>query len=118
MNKLTIILSSLLVGTILFAACGNEKVTPPNVDCLTLENTYTGEVSDILQASCMNCHATGSSAAPFPLETYAQHKIYLDNGLFSDEVLEAGGRMAAWGNMTEDEIEIVRCWFDAGYPEN
>ena len=34
------------------------------------------------------------------------------------EVLNDGARMADWGNLTEEEIQILQCWYDAGYPEN
>jgi mono/diheme cytochrome c family protein len=118
MNKLIIILSSLILGTVLFNACDNAQVDPPLVDCSTLENIYTGDVSSILENSCQTCHTAGSAAAPFPLDTYSEYTIYLENGLFESEVLDPGGRMAVWGNMSEEQIETIRCWFDAGYPEN
>lgn len=118
MNKIALVLSCLFFGTLIFNACTDETVEPPLVDCSTLENTYNGEVSSILNTSCNNCHTANSSAAPFALDSYSEYEVYLDNGVFFDEVLEVGGRMAAWGGMTEEEIEIVRCWYDQGYPEN
>lgn len=118
MDKITLVLVCLLFGTLIFTACEDDTVAPPLLDCSTLENTYTGTVASILATSCQNCHTANSSAAPFPLDTYDQYKVYLDNGQFSNEVLEPGGRMAAWGGMTDEDIETVRCWFNEGYPEN
>lgn len=119
MKHLTLIICAAILSTLLLAACKTDSpMMPEVVDCNTLDNIYNGEVSSILNSNCATCHASTSSGSPFVIETYAEYLPYLESGEFEIEVLNDGARMADWGNLTEEEIQILQCWYDAGYPEN
>ena len=119
MKHLTLSISTAIFTILLFSACKTDNPALQElVDCNTLDNIYTGEVSSILSSNCATCHAATSSGSPFVIETYAEFLPYLESGEFEIEVLNEGARMADWGNLTEEEIQILQCWYDAGYPEN
>lgn len=91
--------------------------------CETLSATFDGEVLNILEATCAyeGCH-------PNYLE-YATIKEKTDSGAFQARVLDrdtsAGRPMPPPDvpddkpkNLTTEQLQILTCWMEAGYPEN
>jgi len=86
--------------------------------------TFSQEISRILYAHCVRCHA-GSANAPMPLVTYQQVRPWAK--AIKEEVHER--RMPPWGAMkgfgeflgdnslTAEEIHIIADWVEGGAPE-
>lgn len=110
----------LLLGSVLYlGSCTDDQVDMGDMvelDCDAENFVYTNDLSAIIEAKCQNCHVTGGQS--FPLTTYTELKVYLDNGLFETEVFSPTSRMDDWGNLTAEEIAQLQCWYDDGYPEN
>lgn len=86
--------------------------------------TYSNQIARIFQKRCVECHRPGE-IGPFPMMTYADIAGW---GEMILEVVEqkrmppwfadpAHGRFANDPRLSEEEIELVRAWVDAGSPE-
>jgi len=89
--------------------------------CETLNATYDGEVLNILKTTCAyeGCH-------PAYLE-YAAIKEKADSGKFEEKVLDSNAKLPmppAYApedkpkSLTNEQLQILTCWMEAGYPEN
>jgi len=90
--------------------------------CATLNATYDGEVLNILTVTCAyeGCH--------IDYLEYAAIKEKADNGTFEARVLDpnADVPMPPAGlvpddkpkSLTDEQLQILTCWMEAGYPEN
>lgn len=89
--------------------------------CESLNATYDGEVLNIIKATCNyeTCHTT--------YLVYDSLKAKIDSGKFEERVFNPNtdkpmppayapeGRPKS---LTDEQLEVLRCWKDAGYPEN
>ena len=108
-------LYSCLVALIPFLfGCKDKKLTP---SCNGDTPTYNNGISAIINAECnaTACHGTGSSQAEFT--TYAGMALAISNGNFEKKVL-VDQTMPRNGFLTQDQIDLIQCWVDNGYPEN
>jgi predicted CxxxxCH...CXXCH cytochrome family protein len=113
----------LTVGIITFESCAKEEVCA----------TWDVDVKPIIAATCSysGCHSGGTTANGYlPQESndytsYAAIKASLDNGNFELRALvnknmpnasfvPAGMPTA----LTQDQLDILQCWVDGGFPEN
>jgi hypothetical protein len=87
--------------------------------------TYAADVAPILRESCQRCHRPGQ-VGPFPLQTYAQaRKHAADIALVAeDRVMPPwkpapgiGPKLKHDRSLTDEQIDTLRAWFDAGAPE-
>lgn len=86
--------------------------------------TYSRHVAPIFQRHCQECHRPGE-AAPMPLFTYADARPWARSIRKHVESREmppwhADPAHGSWQNarrMTEEEIQTVLSWVDAGSPE-
>jgi hypothetical protein len=79
--------------------------------------SYATEVSPIIQANCSTnsgCHGSGSFNGPGPLLTYDDVKE--SEAEVRDAVVTK--RMPQVGSLTQDQIQTISCWVDAGAPNN
>ncbi len=127
-----------LAGMTIFAtSC--EKDDPDDNDdpmveaCDDINATYDGDVKAIINNSCAysGCHS-GEDGNTFIPEasrdytTFAGIEGNLTSGSFNARALEAMNMPPAAEfipegrplSLTENELEILNCWKDAGYPEN
>ena len=124
-----IILLSLLFATFLFS-CGDDDDIET---CDSFTATYDGDVKAIINSTCAyaGCHSGGSTAGQtIPTEsndftTFASLQPILDADRFNARALVAQNMPPADfvpegfpTELTEEELEILTCWHEAGYPEN
>jgi len=119
----------LLLASIVFvASCGKDENDP----CDDLNATYNGAVKAIIDNTCAysGCHdGTGNntyiSASSNDYTSYAGMEASLNSGAFNMRALVTKDMPPAAfvpaGSPTEltaEQLEILNCWKDAGYPEN
>ncbi len=94
------------------------------------EVTYSRDIAPILQESCQNCHRP-NSVAPMSLLTYEEARPYARRMKERTALRDRMGVMPPWfierdvgiqrfandEALTEQEIELIAAWADAGAPE-
>ena len=127
MKKISNLIAFLvLVG---FSNCSSDELPPPDTgDCANLQPTYENAVKEIIDRSCAysSCHL---DAAPGVFTSYEGLLDVLNSGEFSrrvislraDEFLGMPPNNAPTGrpiDLTEEELNTISCWLEAGFPEN
>ena len=104
----------LLVLMPFMVGCKDKKLTP---SCNGDTPTYDNGISAIINAECntSTCHGTGSSQAEFT--SYMGMALAISNGNFEKKVL-IDQTMPKNGFLIQDQIDLIQCWVDNGYPEN
>ncbi|MCB0396974.1 MAG: hypothetical protein KDD36_09990 [Flavobacteriales bacterium] len=99
--------------SVTFSACKKDKKTPV---CDGSMPTYNTEISVIIQSSCMgsSCHGAGSKHGEWT--SYTNLKPQLDNGGFKKYVLEKQS-MPKGSSLSQEQLNMIQCWVDNGYPE-
>ncbi len=96
------------------------------------EATYDTNVKPIIEAACSysGCHSGGDASMWVPdgskdYTTYAGMLDNLNNGLFKERTLDSLNMpdpMFVPDNypetLTQEELDILACWIDNGFPEN
>ncbi|WP_205509512.1 hypothetical protein [Longitalea arenae] len=112
-KKITVVLT----GTILFLGCVNDKeeILYGN-SCDGPTPSFAAVVNPIIETNCAipDCHAPGSSNGPGALTSYAQIKNVA--GEIKSAVVSRF--MPKDRTLTESQIKAIRCWVDAGAPNN
>lgn len=88
------------------------------------EVTFTCNIASILQKNCQECHRPGG-IGPFSLVTYDETVLWaediktfmLDRSMPPWKLLSAHGEFKNDRRMTDDDIQTVAQWVDAGCPE-
>jgi hypothetical protein len=128
-------LSCLLVSPIFFTpACTNDELKP-NVGgafCDSLQATYVDHVKAIIDNSCayVPCHVTGGKGTG-NYETYEGLEVYLKSGSFRNRVFDqmsdplsgmppnkAADPDSQKDNLSAEELKIIECWLNDGFPKN
>jgi len=125
MKNLLFIVLVLLIPII--HACTYDNLDEPEF-CDTISATYDLNVKAIIDASCayVSCHLDNAAIGDFT--TYSGMLSRLDNGLIEARVIiqkddPAMGMppdYAANGpiDLTQEQLDIISCWLEAGHPEN
>ena len=110
-NFLMILLSALLVAV----SCTRDIVPEP--EKCTDRITWSDGVNDLLRKKCntSGCHA-GSSGVGNSRSIKHMEKVN-NNGLFKQEVF-VRKTMPKDGELTPQELELLKCWADNGFLEN
>jgi uncharacterized membrane protein len=105
-----------------------EELYPDSgsVVCDTTSVSYTTDIVPIMNSKCSysGCHAGANAAAGIPLETYAGVKEYLDadKARFISSIIWDGNASnmpkGASTKMIDCNINTIRAWINAGYPNN
>ena len=126
-NKLIII--AFLTSTVLFfVSCTNDKLVPVMNGCAGQTPVWDGEVETIVALSCAyaGCHIGGTSA-PGNYLSYSGITSILNNGSFKILVFDMKDNpilgmppdnAAGPKDLTEDQLTILSCWMEEGFPEN
>ena len=85
--------------------------------------TYNQDVKAIIDASCAyaGCHVAGFALGNHT--SYSTLKPQLDNGQFKKRVLDERTMPPSYApddkpkSLTEEQINIISCWAEDGYPE-
>ncbi|MEM1216417.1 MAG: hypothetical protein AAGJ82_12070 [Bacteroidota bacterium] len=117
------------VAMLLFAAsCTNDQLPEPMLaDCGEGVPTYEVEVRPIIEATCAysGCHL---GSAPGIYDSYEGLLPSLEDNSFRERVISQRANptvgmppnYAPEGraeDLTEEELNIIECWLEAGYPE-
>ena len=105
-----------------------EELYPDSgtVVCDTTSVSYTTDIVPIMNSKCSysGCHAGANAAAGIPLETYAGVKEYLDTdkARFISSIIWDGNASnmpkGASSKMIDCNINTIKAWINAGYPNN
>jgi hypothetical protein len=122
----------LVIGLCVMLAdgCTSDELPEPNnmVDCTDDQSTYVTNIRNIIDNSCAysGCHL---DSAPGNYSNYEGVRLAIESGSFeqrvftikADPVLGMPPNNAPAGrpaDLTEDELNTLRCWIENGYPEN
>ena len=110
------------------AACTNDSLGEPQMgDCENLDVTYVSLIKPIIDESCAysTCHL---DTAPGTFNSYAGLLPALENGEFRNRVINLKddptlGMPPAFSpadrpsSLTEEQLNLIRCWLDNNFPE-
>lgn len=95
-------------------ACNKEDTTPVgSVDCAQVG--YDNVIKSLIQSSCGNCH--GSDSQNGVMTSYEELKVYAENGKLNKRVL-TDQDMPMGSSLSSEQLGQLKCWLDAGAPEN
>ena len=117
-----------LLSLYLLAACTADQLPEPQVaDCgATIAPTYLVDVKPIIDESCAysGCHLDSS---PGRFDSYSGLLPYLESNTFRQRVLidrdPTTGMPPNYApddrprDLTEEQLTIIECWLEAGFPE-
>lgn len=120
-------LSLLFLSVLLLDACTRDALPEPEPTvCDDVTLTYEADIRDIVERTCAysGCHL---GSAPGVYTDYRGLFPDLDSGRFRDRVIERkddpnigmppnyapAGRQQ---DLTAEELEMITCWLEAGYP--
>lgn len=119
----------LILGILFLAACTSDELEEPMVaDCDGISTpTYVDDIKPIIDESCAyaGCHL---GTAPGNYSTYNGLLSVLNSGTFEQRVITLSedpiigmppdnapaGRPQ---DLNEDQLLLIRCWLEAGFPE-
>jgi len=103
---------------LLLSACATDSA-PPAMNCENERVTYSGTIGPLIVTHCYGygCHNQGATIGDFT--TYQGLKAKIDNGSFRLRVLDLKV-MPPYGHTPLSDLELfrIRCWLEAGAPEN
>lgn len=125
-SRLLLVLATYFIFTF---GCTSDELPEPSglANCVDTTPTYETNVRPIIDNTCAysGCHL---DSAPGNYATYNGMKFVLENGLFrqrvfdlkEDAILGMPPNNAPTGkpkDLTEEELSILRCWVENGFPE-
>ena len=122
------LLSSFYVSLMIVSSCTSDVLPEPVVlPCDGDIPTYESNVREIIEQTCAysGCHLGG---APGIYDSYQGLVSDLESGLFRQRVIDVRddatiGMPPNYApqdrpeDLTEEELMIITCWLDAGFPE-
>lgn len=117
------ILSILVIAVNLIALVSCTKDIGANPDFIPKPSgacdsvTFTKHIAPIFTNQCAICHFTGGQSPE--LIDYTTIKTQADGGRIKARVLDQlPSPMPQGGSLTQPELALVKCWLDAGAPNN
>ena len=95
--------------------CGNDLLEPV---CDGTATTYDNDISNIINDTCNSASCHGSGASNGEWTSYKNLEAVLNNGDFEKFVLTEQTMPKGTGSLSQDEIDLIQCWMEQGYPEN
>jgi len=99
--------------------------------CDNIDATFNGDVKDVLSVTCSYdaCHGAESDFGQMDYNVFANLQPHLESGSFEARVLNGGGDGLTImpppytaedkpKELTTEQLQILTCWKEAGYPEN
>lgn len=126
MNKLSFFFFLVTLGV----ACDSATVEPAE-GCDNLIATYDTNVKPIIDQTCAysSCHVSGG-IGPGDYSTYSGLSNIITNGSFVNRVIDQAANpsigmppdmsiysFSLQDDLSPDQMEIIMCWIDAGFPE-
>ena len=86
--------------------------------CQINDTNYSTAIAPIIQSTCVTygCHTPGNTVIG-DFTNYQEIKMRVDDGTFKQLVLDQR-TMPVGGGLTEKEYQQLKCWVEAGAPEN
>jgi mono/diheme cytochrome c family protein len=106
---------------LIFSSCTyNKEEELYGLDCDTSNVRYSVEIKNILDASCLSCHAGSAVAgAGIKLDSYQEVKKYVDQDLLLESITEENNYMPKGGpRLSSCKIDQIRSWINKGAPNN
>ncbi|MBK7409296.1 MAG: hypothetical protein IPL49_07190 [Saprospirales bacterium] len=113
-------LIALTVFSLLFLtihSCKVDNVPPVNCDNVS-DLTYNGAIGPIIKSSCAISGCHNSKASHGSLETYSQISPYLKDGTIQYYVVDLRYMPPSSHKLSSNDLQLIQCWLEAGYPEN
>lgn len=114
---------TLVTVIITLASCTKDVGPNPDlipakiVSCDTI--TFAKNIKPIIVSKCVSCHYPGGTGnGDYTTNTYAGIKLKVDAGSFKKRVIDGPAYMPASGRLPDVQIEMIKCWLDAGAPNN
>ncbi len=87
------------------------------LDCTSINAKYTADIKPLISNNCNSsgCHGTGSDKGDFT--TYNGLNAAVNNGTLNKEVLTKKS-MPPSAALSFDDRKKIKCWMDAGAPNN
>ena len=119
---------------ILTVSCTNDELPPPEIPefCDTIITSYNTNVKPIIDESCAysGCHDGSGGIGPGNYNSYNGMLNVLESGSFRSRVLvqkddavlgmppdQSVYPESEKDDLTQEELELIECWLNAGYPE-
>ncbi len=132
-NAFLLLLGMEAIG--LFSSCSNDELPPPQTPefCDTIVASYNTNVKTIIDESCAysGCHDGSGGLGPGNYNSYNGLTGVLDAGTFRSRVIglkedatigmppnQSVYAESKKDDLTEEELRIIECWLDVGYPED
>lgn len=117
--------AALCIGGIVLYLAGCSKDSADKLsggtNCDTVNVSYSTQVVDILQNNCYSCHSTATPPTGIRLDTYANLKVFVDNGFLVDAVTQNGlVTPMPYGlpKLPSCEVNTIVAWVNQGAPNN
>ncbi|MFK8163302.1 MAG: hypothetical protein AB8H12_12645 [Lewinella sp.] len=122
------LLSSFYVSLLIISSCTSDVLPEPVIlPCDGVTPTYESDVREIIEQTCAysGCHLGG---APGIYDSYQGLISDLESGLFRQRVIDVRddatiGMPPNYApqdrqeDLTEEQLMLITCWLDAGFPE-
>lgn len=98
-----------------------SELYPDGIVCDTADVSFSAQIYPIVSNNCLGCHNQNSSSGNVILESYAEIKIQVENGLFECTVNHADGCSPMPqnnGQLHICDLEAIRAWISDGAPDN
>jgi len=111
------------------SSCTSDKRPLIEVDCDDIPPVWDGEVKNIIELTCAyaGCHVGGGTGAPGNYTSYGGISSALSSGTFKNRTFDIRDNPSlgmppnyADGprDLTEEQLNTLTCWMEAGFPEN
>ena len=99
-------------------SCNYDSIVIEEPECSDII-TYEEGIRDIINFSCatVGCHVAGVPGTG-DFSDYQSMKSYLTSGLFKNRIFDGSMPPTGSPQLTDQELESIRCWIEADYPEN
>jgi hypothetical protein len=130
MFRLILIVFSLMI--LMLASCSRDELPEVNLDC-DETISYANGVREIINVNCAysGCHDGSAGIGPGDYTRYNQALLReLNTGSFRSRVIDQRENASIGmppnksvypesqkDDLTEDELAIILCWLDDGFPE-
>jgi hypothetical protein len=129
-SALKLIALGVLAGAIMLGSCTNDQLPEPTPveGCQDSIPTYEGSVKAIIDNSCAYAGCHFDNSAPGIYSSYNGLLGILENNLFRSRVIinkddPQNGMPPDYApdgrpkDLTPEELDIITCWLDNGFPE-
>lgn len=111
----------LLIGFL--SSCYKAKTSPVNPSACDSIISYSDDIVPIINQSCKTNLGPGTGCHDSWIGNYANVKWRITTGEWQHDVWEIYSMPKIPNNfgidsLTTDEIQLMKCWVDQGYPEN